>query len=62
MFVTDVTVCRAGQFQCGGNTSHVCIPNERLCDGAADCADNSDEHNCGMLAHCSSQSPNTQNA
>ena len=37
--------CRANEFRCADNSS--CIDISRTCDGTNDCADGSDEHQCG---------------
>ena len=42
--------CDAEQFRCDDGT---CIDEARVCDGRTDCADDSDENNCHVVAPCS---------
>lgn len=39
------TTCRPDQFQCA---DRACIAGHLICNGEFDCADKSDEVNCGM--------------
>ena len=45
--------CGAGKAKC---LNGQCIPRDFLCDGDYDCADNSDELNCGMHKYSKSSS------
>ena len=41
----DYGSCEADEYQCPDDAS-ICIPQTSLCDGVADCTDNSDEDSC----------------
>lgn len=43
----DFPPCHTDQFRC---TNEVCIPSKFHCDGFRDCADESDEANCTVIA------------
>ena len=41
--IVDALTCPPGDLQCNYGGKHNCMPPEWLCDGEADCGDNSDE-------------------
>ena len=41
--LVDALTCLPGDLQCNYGGKHNCMPPEWLCDGEADCGDNSDE-------------------
>ena len=44
--------CASGEFECD---SGICINSAWMCDGDADCVDQSDEFNCRKLYLCGSK-------
>lgn len=48
--VLERSACARGQWQCGNGA---CVRADRLCDGADDCGDYSDEQRCSMYLVCS---------
>lgn len=44
---TVATPCMPSEYHCPGENR--CIPEKWICDGDADCRDNSDEVNCSKL-------------
>ena len=41
--IVDALTCPPGDLQCNYDGKHNCMPPEWICDGEADCGDNSDE-------------------